>query len=299
METLSIDAVAGEAVEKVRRQLFAKGARGLGPLARILKAADLNGNGKLDRDEFEEALAFAGIFLTKAETSAVFRKFDVSADGHITIDEFLRGVKGDTLSKRRLGMINKAFESLDADGSGVLTVDDLRGKFNASKHPEFLAGRMTEDQILLEFLESFEGRLADGDGRVTTTEFEEYYQDVSASIPSDDYFVAMMESVWMITETESSAALKAEIEAWADVVRQKIREKTHTGHSESVKLRQYFQHVDTDESGAVTLNEFNAAMLRLGIPLERKDTSAFFKFFDADLDARLTYAEFCDFVMSR
>jgi hypothetical protein len=36
------------------------------------------------------------------------------------------------------------------------------------------------------------------DSIITFDEFCEYYSDVSASIDSDDYFIAMMQSAWKI-----------------------------------------------------------------------------------------------------
>ena len=54
MEDLSLDHVVGRALEKVRNQLFARGGRGLSGLSRTFRAADFNGNKKLDGEEFEE-----------------------------------------------------------------------------------------------------------------------------------------------------------------------------------------------------------------------------------------------------
>lgn len=36
------------------------------------------------------------------------------------------------------------------------------------------------------------------DGIVTLSEFEQYYQDVSASIDSDEYFAEMMRAAWKL-----------------------------------------------------------------------------------------------------
>lgn len=185
---------------------------------------------------------------------------------------------------------------MDKDGSGKLTVDDLRGVFNTTKHPEVLAGRLTEEQVLVDFLEGFEGVAGNEDGTVTVKEFEDYYGDVSASIPSDDYFCEMMESVWMITETMPTAELKSKVNKWAEVVREKVRQKTKTGESENVKLRQTFQFFDTDDTGAVTIDEFGRAMERLGIPLARRETSMFFDLFDPDRSGTITYDEFVEHV---
>ncbi len=56
----------------------------------------------------------------------------------------------------RRGYAEKAFKIMDKDRSGVLNIDDLKGTFNGKKHPDVIAGKKTEDEILGEFLDTFE-----------------------------------------------------------------------------------------------------------------------------------------------
>jgi len=49
-------------------------------------------------------------------------------------------------------MVQKAFASLDRDGSGVLTRSDITGIYDVSMNPEFLEGRKTREEILDAFL---------------------------------------------------------------------------------------------------------------------------------------------------
>ena len=63
-------------------------------------------------------------------------------------------------------------------------------------NPDFIERRKTKDQILVEFLDNFEGATGPRDGTVTIAEFIDYYTDLSMSVPNDDYFVKMMESCW-------------------------------------------------------------------------------------------------------
>ena len=60
------------------------------------------------------------------------------------------------MNQHRRSLVEKAFERLDKDGSGILEISDLVGVYNASKHPAVLDGRKTEEQVLGEFLETFE-----------------------------------------------------------------------------------------------------------------------------------------------
>ena len=63
-------------------------------------------------------------------------------------------------------------------------------------NPDFIEGRKSREQILTEFLSNFEGTRGNKDGIVTKDEFFDYYTDLSMSVPSDEYFVRMMESTW-------------------------------------------------------------------------------------------------------
>ena len=94
-------------------------------------------------------------------------------------------------------MITKAFQKLDADHSGVLEVNDVKHFYNAKDHPDVKSGKKTEDEILIDFLETFDVHRSmssgdenskSGDGKVTLNEFMDYYSNVSASIDDDQYF---------------------------------------------------------------------------------------------------------------
>ena len=50
----------------------------------------------------------------------------------------------------------KAFKKFDKDGSKVINVHDLSDGYDVSKHPDFISKKKTKDQILKEFLLTFE-----------------------------------------------------------------------------------------------------------------------------------------------
>jgi len=97
------------------------------------------------------------------------------------------------LNDLRRGLVEKAFRKLDKDNNGVLEVDDIKNIYNASKHPDVVQGKKSEEQILMEFLETFEAHHnlrhnQTRDARVTLDEFLEYYTNISVSIDNDEYF---------------------------------------------------------------------------------------------------------------
>ena len=107
----------------------------LAAVMRVLKIMDDNGDGKLDKSELKWGLKDYGIVLSNAELDHVFSYFDRDRSGTIDRDEFLAGLRG-PLSARRLGFIRQAFAIVDKSGDGVVTVDDLKGTYDCSQHPE-------------------------------------------------------------------------------------------------------------------------------------------------------------------
>jgi hypothetical protein len=117
--------------------------------------------------------------------------------------------------------VRKAFQKIDFNGDGVLTVVDIKGKYDASKHPEVKSGKKTQDEILKEFLETFEMHHnvmhnAQSDGMVTQDEFIEYYTNISANIDNDAYFDLMMTNAWNLegknnTDNLAFAGSKAKV----------------------------------------------------------------------------------------
>ena len=109
----------------------------------------------LNRPEFEKACKDFKIDIPSDDISTVFGIFDMNKDGTISYDEFLRQIRGD-INPKRLELVERAFQKLDKDGSGILEVQDIAGIYNGKKHPAVVDGRKTEEQVLGEFLETFE-----------------------------------------------------------------------------------------------------------------------------------------------
>lgn len=190
------------AVERVRAKIAERGGlNGIRTLGRIMRTMDDSGDRKLDREELKWGLRDYGVNLSDRELDTVLNAFDRNKDGRIDFDEFLRGIRGN-LSARRRAMIMLAYDQLDRDGSGLVTIDDVKLAYNADEHPDVKEGTKSPDEVLKEFMEQWE--TTEVDGKVTREEFADYYKDVSASIDTDDYFELMMRNAWHITGGEGA-----------------------------------------------------------------------------------------------
>ena len=166
-----------------------RSANGLIGLRRMFKSMDRNRNGSLSPIEFKYAMRDYGLSLSEIEVTQIVKHFDSNKDGQLSFDEFLRAIRGD-LNPRRRNMVQQAYRVLDKDGSGQVTIADIRTAYDVSFHPDFRSGRKTAEEILSDFMSVWETHKRDQ--IVTIEEFEDYYKDISASIDSDDYFELMI-----------------------------------------------------------------------------------------------------------
>ena len=120
------------------------------------------------------------------------KAYDVDGDGNIGYEEFLRGMR-EELNERKRAMVQRAFDMLDKDKSGVITAKDVMALYDVSKNPDFLEGKKTRKEIVEDFLDSFDGLRGNNDGKITKQEFFDYYTDLAVSTPTEDYFVVMMQ----------------------------------------------------------------------------------------------------------
>lgn len=150
--------------------------------------------------EFQKACRDFKVGISDDNVPILFEEFDTNHDGTLNIDEFLMAIRGE-LNDFRRALVEKAFRKIDRDSSGFIDIDDIKDIYNASKHPEVQQGKKSEQQILMEFLETFEmhhniKHMQDRDSRITLDEFLEYYTNISVSIDNDDYFALMMNNSW-------------------------------------------------------------------------------------------------------
>jgi Ca2+-binding EF-hand superfamily protein len=195
---------AEDLAQVLKEKLVSRGSRGFIGLQRQFKIMDDNNSRSLDKYEFTKAMTDYMLGFTEGEIQKLFAYFDVDRSGDIAFDEFIRAVRG-PMNATRKKVVANAFKKLDKDSSGWIDISDIRGVYVANKHPDVISGKKTEDQILQEFLETFETAHAMRNNEapnyvVTKEEFDEYYNNISASIDDDAYFQQMMISAWKLDQ---------------------------------------------------------------------------------------------------
>lgn len=103
-------------------------------------------------------------------------------------------------------MIEKAYNRLDITHNGAVSAADIKSLYNPAYHPAVMEGRKTQDQVLQEFLETFQTNhfILKGQEKeftVAKDEFMEYYANISPCIEEERYFETMMINVWNLSQT--------------------------------------------------------------------------------------------------
>ncbi|CAH8617138.1 unnamed protein product [Schistosoma mattheei] len=115
-------------LEKLRCQCLLRGANGIYGFGKQFRIMDDDGSKSLSKEEFKKGCHDFGCNLTPEEVDVLFRMVDKDGSGTIIFDEFLR----------------------------ALRLDDLHNVYQVKYDAKYTSGRATEDQVLREFLKTFE-----------------------------------------------------------------------------------------------------------------------------------------------
>ena len=221
--------------------------------------------------------------------------YDTDGDGNISYEEFISGLR-DELSERRQKLVDKAFAIMDKDGTGTITVSDIKEIYDVTQDPRFIEGSMTRDEILIEFLNNFDSARGNDDGVVTKEEWNSYYSDLSMSCPTQQYFVRMMEQAWCVSEDEESDLYKEQIAHFLSQIRLRLLEMSNSSTEEFV-LRKIFNDFDTNASDTITIDELAAMIAGLKLSCERKYLYGIFKILDTNNSGGIEFEEFLNYVV--
>jgi len=129
---------------------------------KVFRAMDLNGDGKLQKDEIKKGYAeFFGRHLTDQEVDELFNKVDADGSGEIEYSEFVVA----TLNEKNLLSNNKlqtAFKMFDKDGGGTISIQEIK---------EVLSfGQNLDENVIQQIIKQVD---ANGDGEISYEEFSQ------------------------------------------------------------------------------------------------------------------------------
>jgi len=285
-----LDGISGA----IRQQLFDKGSYNVAEVRKLFVGEDWTGDGTLNRDEFEHALSRAGLFLTSPEVSTIMRAWDSLGDGRIHYDGWISSLRG-SMNARRRNAVELGFETIKKR-RGSTTMSSVMSEFRVKEFPRVKAGLVTEEECLLQFSEGI-AEASQGQAEVTIDHFYDYYSDLSGGIPSDDWFIYMMEHTWGVCEDEEKQ-FNAFLDSLERLFIVKAKEVAKGNEIEEKAMARIFKFFDIDGSGELDKEEFAMAMNRFGMPLKQHEIDGFFKRYDTDGGGEISFDELVERVCS-
>jgi Ca2+-binding EF-hand superfamily protein len=282
-----------QSLQTLKDTLKRRGTIGIVDFARMFRVIDDNNNKRIEFEEFYKVLNDYKIELPLVQVQKLFAYFDKDRSGTIDYDELLVGIRGE-LNPARKALVAKAFDKLDKTGNGEIDLDDLQGVYNASKHPDVIQGKKSQEEILQEFLRTFEsysyyrGKV---DNVVTREEFEDYYAFISASIDLDQYFAAMMTSAWKLDQTSSSQEENksnelvvndySQLEGNIGFMLKRLRQRLATrGAKAFIQLHKILRTIDANKDGKITQPELFKALKENRLEVADQDSLALVEHYD-------------------
>ncbi|GAB1295566.1 Calcyphosin-2 [Apodemus speciosus] len=184
--------------DKLKEQLHRKGVRILTGLGKYFQRLDKEGNGLLEKADFQRALKTFHLEVSEQDFESSWLILQSHGEGKDKVDygEFRRAIFGE-MNEYRKSFVRKAFMKLDFNKTGIVSVIDIRKCYCAKKHPRVISGYSTEEEIKSSFLETLKGTCNKYD-EVSYGEFEDYYEGLSVGVAGDEDFVNILRTPWGI-----------------------------------------------------------------------------------------------------
>ena len=318
-------------LNKIRETLASKGIKEVCSIARYFRIVDENNTQTIDYKEFKKCCEQFKLNLTEDEVKTAFISFDRDNTGEIDYDEFLRTIRGD-MNDFRKNLVYQVFNKLDLNENGEISFDELQAKYSAKSHPEVLSGKKKEEEVLKEFMDTFQDTYnylcgTETDNIITLEEFMEYYENISMTIDSDEYFEAMLNNAWNLNnqnnykkawvnkeeenKEESNNKILAEKyqekfgdrrpgqtqeeakEEKVNIAFKKLRKEILSrGCGGLISLNRQFKLLDENNSKTLDFDEFCNALKEFKINLTNEEITSLFNCFDKNGNGVIEYNEF-------
>ena len=317
-------------LNQIREILASKGIKEVCSIARYFRIVDENNTQTIDFKEFKKCCEQFKLNLTEDEVKTAFISFDRDNTGEIDYDEFLRTIRGD-MNDFRKNLVYQVFNKLDLNGNGEISFDELQAKYSAKSHPEVLSGRKKEEEVLKEFMDTFQDTYnylcgTETDNIITLEEFMEYYENISMTIDSDEYFETMLNNAWNLNgqnvykkawvnkdeekEGDNNKILAEKYqekfgecrpgqtqeeakEEKVNIAFKKLRkEMLSRGCGGLISLNRQFKLLDENNSKTLDFDEFCNALNEFKINLSNEEITSLFNTFDKNGNGVIEYNEF-------
>lgn len=305
-----------EILNLMKDVLNERGVQGICSIARNFRIIDENNSQTIDFDEFKQVCNMYNFGLDDKQLKMVFGNFDSENIGEIDYDEFIRTLRGE-MNEFRQNLVQNVFDKLDIKKSGEISFKELNNKYNAKNHPDVISGKISEEEALKEFIDTFQETYnylcgTETNNIVTIEEFLEYYENVSMTIDEDDYFEYLLNNVWNLgldikykneikkpdieenaQEEQINEQLKEDLNAKKEQSLIKfINEIRKLGSTSLISLMRLFKLNDINNTKDLEFYEFSKSLHEFETELSDEEISNLFSYFDKDNTGEINYLNF-------
>ena len=304
-----------EILNLMKETLNERGVQGICSIARNFRIIDENNSQTIDFDDFKQVCNMFNFGLDDKQLKIVFANFDSENTGEIDYDEFIRTLRGE-MNEFRQNLVQNVFDKLDLKKSGEISFKELNNKYNAKNHPDVISGKISEEEALKEFIDTFQETYnylcgTETNNIVTIEEFLEYYENVSMTIDEDEYFEYLLNNVWNLgldlkykneikkqnieenVEEQVNEQMKEDLNAKKEQALIKfIDEIKKLGTTSLISLMRLFKLNDINNTKDLEYYEFSKSLHEFETELTDEEITNLFAYFDKDNTGIINYINF-------
>ena len=165
---------------------------------------------KITFNDFVFVLKIQHLDLDIESMKKIFNMFTVKQNEKLYLDfySFMRTYKKE-LNEKKLNAVEEAFSRIDSKGEDKVSINTIKMKYNAAKHPSVIIGKCTEDEKVMEFLDcfglcynilkldsNFKNDDCNNNEYVDFEIFANFYEYVSFIYPRDSDFERVVKATW-------------------------------------------------------------------------------------------------------
>ena len=170
-------------------------------LKNIKLHTSFNQNTNISLSKLNFILRESNLFFTIKELQSLFCIIDFNDTGFISINKFLKAIRGN-LNYFRTNVLTNIFKTqIDINKTGQISIYYFKRLYQAKNHPDVINKKMTQNEVMTQFNYTFDifCKLNKINGDINCSQFIEYYEGISPSIPNDIHFKEIINNVWIRT----------------------------------------------------------------------------------------------------
>ena len=302
-----------EILNLMKEILNERGVQGICSIARNFRIIDENNSQTIDFNDFKQVCNMYNFGLDDNQLKIIFSNFDPENTGEIDYDEFIRTIRGE-MNEFRQNLVQKVFDKLDTKKSGEITFKELNNKYNVKNHPDVISGKISEEEAIKEFIDTFQETYnylcgTETNNIITIEEFLEYYENVSMTIDEDEYFEYLLNNTWdlgldikyknIIKQTEERNDEKNNEQPKEDLQIKKeqalmkfINEIKNLGATSLISLMRLFKLNDLNNTKELDIYEFLKSLHEFETELTEEEITNLFNYFDKENIGVINYINF-------